>query len=320
MRIVFIGASDLGWACCDALFEEGCNIVGILTAPQDFRISWSTSPVTNVRHRSLADLAEKHGVPIESMRTRMADSKEWLAERRPDVLVVIGWYHMIGRSLRDLATHGAVGIHGSLLPRYRGGAPLVWAIINGEKESGVTLFHFADGVDDGDVIGQESFPIADTDTIADAVRHSTEASVRLVRRYIPMLAAGTAPRVMQDASLATSVPQRKPEDGVLDFAGKTAAEAYDWVRAQTRPYPGAFTYLGEEKMSIWRASVGDVASAGAEVGRLLAGRPLVVCADRRLLRLDEVQIGDAVMTGGELVRYVGVDGTLLGLRAQEALP
>jgi methionyl-tRNA formyltransferase len=302
MRVVFIGASDLGWTCCDALLSAGCNVAGILTAPQQFRISWSNAPVMNVRHRSFDDLASRYGIPIETMHTRMADCKDWLAARKPDLLVVIGWYHMIGRSLRDLARFGAVGIHASLLPRYRGGAPLVWAMINGERETGVTLFHFEDGVDDGDIIAQEAFPILESDTIADVVARSMESSLRLVRRYVPMIADRSAPRIPQNPAKATVVPQRKPDDGLIDWQHKRAREVYDWVRAQTRPYPGAFTFLNGEKLTIWRCSVTDRSRRDLRPGQLSDSEPLMACDSGELIRLDEVQLGERVMSGDEFVR------------------
>jgi len=304
LRIVFIGASDLGWACCEALLSQGANVVGILTAPQEFRISWSKNPVTNVRHRSFDNLAKQYGVPVKLMRTRMAETEDWLTEREPDLLVVIGWYHMIGSSLRKLARYGAVGIHASLLPKYRGGAPLVWAIINGSRETGVTLFYLEDGVDDGDIIWQEAFAIADSDNIAEVVERSTEVSLRLVRRFIPMIDDGTAPRNVQDHASATYVPQRRPEDGLLDWNTKSARQAYDWIRAQTRPYPGAFTYAGGRKMTIWRAVTADgIEFEGASPGQIVGdSTPLVVCADGGLVQLDEVQIGERLFSGHEVVR------------------
>jgi len=289
VRIVFIGASELGWECCRVLFERGQNIVGILSAPREFRISWSPSGVTNVRHRSFDDLAAAHDVPLRLMTTKMRDSAEWIAGLHPDLLVVAGWYHLIPKSMLANVPLGAVGLHNSLLPRYRGGAPLVWSIINGESETGVTLFYLADGVDDGDIVGQQAFPIAFEDTIADVVRKAIDAAVDVVARHVPEIALGAAPRIPQDHATATTFPQRGPEDGLLDWNAKSARQAYDWVRAQTRPYPGAFTWRGSEKLTIWRASLLDemaVAPPGTFVRE-----DAVVCADQRLLRLDEVSVG-----------------------------
>jgi methionyl-tRNA formyltransferase len=158
MRIIFMGASEIGWECCKLLFEQGKNIVGIFSIRKEFIISWSKSPVTNVRFRNFEDLSQQYHSPIIYVTHKLTDPyyQRILIDLKPDILIVIGWYYMIPRSIRYIATYGAIGIHASILPKYRGGAPLVWAIINGETKTGVTLFYLEDGVDDGDIIAQGS--------------------------------------------------------------------------------------------------------------------------------------------------------------------
>ena len=310
MRIVFMGASELGWECCRTMLEAGQQVVGMFSIPKEFRISWSARPVTNVRFKSFEDLAQRHGIPLEYVTTKMSDPRyqDLLRCWRPDLLVVIGWYYMVPRCLRDMARLGAVGIHASLLPRYRGGAPLVWAMINGERETGVSLFHFADGVDTGDVIAQRTIQIALEDDIAAVVQKSVTQSKELVREFIPRLAADNAPRWSQDHSQATLMPQRKPDDGLLDWKQLTALQAYHWIRAQTRPYPGAFTYLGAEKVILWKARLlpqanpvdappGSIAFLDADEAIILG----VTCNDGRVLGIDEVELEDGRgMSGQEL--------------------
>jgi methionyl-tRNA formyltransferase len=159
MKIVFMGASELGWECCRRLLEIEQEVVGIFSIPEEFRISWSSEPVRNVRYKSFEDLAKHHSIPLVYVTQKMSSPEylEALQRLRPDILIVIGWYYLLPRSVRELAPKGAVGIHASLLPKYRGGAPLVWAMINGETEAGVSLFYLNDGVDDGDLIGQSRF-------------------------------------------------------------------------------------------------------------------------------------------------------------------
>lgn len=255
MRIVFLGASQLGYRCCEHLIAMGQQVVGLFTVPRQFNISYSPgAPVTNVLHRDFHALGEAHGVPVLTVTGRMADYTDALRALEPDLLVAIGWYHMVPRALRELAPLGCIGIHGSLLPRYRGGAPLVWAMIDGESETGVSLFHFADGVDDGDLIGQQAFPIEARDTIADVLEKAEVASLDLLGRHVPQLALGTAPRCPQDHRLATSRPQRSPEDGRIDWSWD-AARIDRFIRAQTHPYPGAFSDIGGVRMRIWSADV-----------------------------------------------------------------
>lgn len=303
MRIVFMGATELGWNCCRTLLEIGQEVVGIFSIPQQFKISWSPTPVTNVQYRSFADLADTHSIPLINVTRKMAEYREDLRELRPDMIIVVGWYYMLPRSLRELAPLGAAGLHASLLPKYRGGAPLVWATINGETRTGVTFFYFADAVDDGDIIGQESFEIAFEDDISALVQKASRASVDLMKQYVPLLANGTAPRVKQDHAQATVVPQRQPEDGLIDWQACSARQAYDWIRAQTRPYPGAFTFLGEEKVTIWKAGLHQAPKSGLPAGAIVEDTPEgfgVCCADGQVLLVKEIGFADGeVLTGAE---------------------
>lgn len=256
MRIVFFGATELGYECCRRLLDLGEEVVGIFSIPREFRISYATGVVKNVTYRGFEDLAERHGIPllyVESTKDIVARADR-IRELRPDFGVVIGWYYMVPKSIRDLFPKGVAGIHASLLPRYRGGAPLVWAMINGEATSGVSLFYFDDGVDTGDVVAQKEFSIEEDDTIRTVYDKAMRASLEIVEEYIPRIRLGTAPRVAQDHSQATQFPQRKPEDGLIDWT-RSPQEIRNFIRAQTRPYPGAFTYIGDKRVTIWDADV-----------------------------------------------------------------
>jgi methionyl-tRNA formyltransferase len=307
MRIVFMGATELGWNCCRAILEIGQEVVGIFSIPRQFRISWSAAPVTNVQYKSFEDLAADHSIRLVHVTRKMSDPeyRETLRELRPDILMVVGWYYMVPRVLREMAMLGAVGLHASLLPKYRGGAPLVWATINGETQTGVSFFYFADGVDDGDIIGQRSFEIAFDDDIAALVNKASQASVELLREYVPRLAAGRAPRIPQDHSQATFVSQRKPEDGLIDWQRLSARQVYDWVRAQTRPYPGAFTFLHDEKVTIWKSTFSARAPKldeppGTIIPNLSPASESfgVCCADGYVLQIDEVGLEDETTMSG----------------------
>jgi methionyl-tRNA formyltransferase len=256
LRIVFFGASDLGYQCCERLLEMGEDVVGIFTIPQEFRISYSSTPVRNVTYRSFHELGERFGVPVVEVTGRMGDEMYLDALRawQPEFGLVIGWYYMVPRRMREIFPLGVAGIHASLLPRYRGGAPLVWAIIRGETRTGVSLFYFDDGVDTGDLIAQKAFEIAPDDTIRTVYEKATSASLEVVEEFVPLVRAGTAPRIQQNEGDATVFPQRKPEDGLIDWS-RSAEEIRDFIRAQTRPYPGAFTYIEGKKVTIWDADV-----------------------------------------------------------------
>lgn len=177
-----------------------------------------------------------------------------LSHWQPDLLLVLGWYYIIPREVRERAPLGCAGIHASLLPKYRGGAPIPWAIINGETTTGVTFFYMGDGIDDGDIITQKEFPIEGVDNCATLYEKATQASVQMLRQYLPQIANGTAPRIPQDHSQATYFPLRKPEDGLIDWSWD-AKRIRNFIRAQTKPYPGAFTYIKNKKVIIWDADI-----------------------------------------------------------------
>lgn len=298
MRIVFMGASELGWQCCRTLLEMGQQVVGLFSIPPQFSVSWSTMPVHNVRFRSFEGLAEEYRIPLTYMKGKATASacRRELERLKPDLIAVIGWYYMVPRSWRDIASLGAVGIHASMLPRYRGGAPLVWAMIRGESSTGTTLFHLGDGADDGDIIGQVPFAIEPEDEIGDLIAKATSASVELVRLYIPKLVRGEALRVAQDHRIATTYPQRNPEDGLIDWASKSAVQVHNWVRAQTSPYPGAFTFHEGRAVHIWKTSLTHLrVGQGVLPGSLLIDDQYpfdlgVVCGDGSILGTCEVSV------------------------------
>lgn len=255
MRIVFFGATELGHRCCQALVEAGEEVVGIVSMPREFPISYAERPVRNVTYQSFDDIAERAGVPLLDVTSLKDESvQEAIAGWRPDFGLAIGWFYLFPRELRDRFPRGVAGIHASLLPRYRGGAPLVWAIINGEKRTGATLFYLDEGVDTGDVIAQAEVEIGPDDTIREVYERAADASVELVREFVPLIRQGSAPREQQDHSQATTFPQRSPDDGEIDWS-KSAREIRDFIRAQTRPYPGAFTYIDGRKVMIWDGEV-----------------------------------------------------------------
>ncbi|MEA2748780.1 MAG: methionyl-tRNA formyltransferase [Myxococcales bacterium] len=260
MRLVFFGATELGLACCEAAIADQ-EVVGIVSMPREFDISYSPTPVRNVTYADFESLAARHGIPYQAITSgKAAELLPTLEAWQPDIGLAIGWFYIVPAEVRQLFPLGVLGVHASLLPKYRGGAPLTWAMINRERQTGVTLFHLDDGVDTGDVVAQKSFAIESDEDIADVLRKATVASVALVREGLQAFENGTATRVVQDHATATSYPQRKPDDGLIDW-GRPASEIAAFIRAQTRPYPGAFTVIEGKRVTIWSADVED-AEAG----------------------------------------------------------
>lgn len=301
MRIVFIGASSFGLKCLEAIHRlSAVSVVGVLTNPRTFSISYSDKPITNVLHADFLTWAAQHTLPCHEMVRSMRDEAliEWVRSLQPQLFVVIGWYHMVPQTLRNIAP--AIGLHASLLPDYSGGAPLVWAMINGETRTGITLFQMDEGVDSGPIIGQAEEDILATDTIGSLYTRIEERGLELLERHLPELAKGTAALRVQDESARRIFPQRSPSDGWIVW--NQDAKAIDrFIRAQSRPYPGAFTSLADgRRLTIWSTiplneNNGQSPSSVRREGNSF----LVQCAEGSLL-LKEIGCGDQVYEAGQM--------------------
>lgn len=290
MRIVFIGASGFGLRAAQVLASlTECQLVGVVTAPRQFSISYRPAGVTNVLHADLGEFAAAHDVPCHLLTKGMNHPElfEKVSSWRPDCFIVVGWYHMVPAKWRQLAP--AYGLHGSLLPDYSGGAPLVWAMINGERRTGITLFQFDDGVDSGPIVGRLATDIALEDTIATLYARIEELGLELLKENVPLLARGTARFLVQDESKRRMVPQRSPEDGAINW-NQDARRVHDFIRAQTRPYPGAFSKFRSSKVSVWRSTPHENMALELRPGELglHEGLLLVGCGYQSVLELNEL--------------------------------
>lgn len=257
MNIVFFGASNLGFECCKLLFESGYKIKGIFTIPKSFKIKYKNkdnTDVNNVLFKDFNKLGIKYDVPVFQINQNLKNYYKDFEGLKPDFVIVIGWYYLIPKMFFSLPKIGIAGIHGSLLPKYRGNAPLVWAMINGEKKAGVSFFFFDDGIDTGDIIGQKAFPIDEKDTISDVLNKAIQASKELLKEQIPKIVNNTFKRINQDHSKATIFPKRYPKDGEINWRWEKE-RIRNFIRAQTRPYPGAFTNIDGKKVILWDAEI-----------------------------------------------------------------
>lgn len=211
-----------------------------------------------------------------------------------DLMFAVSWRYMVSPQIYRLPRHGTFVFHDSLLPAYRGFAPTVWAMVNGEDHTGVTLFEIAEDVDSGAMVDQERIPIGPDETIADVMDAVTEGYLRLLERNVGALLRGEAVLRQQDESRATYTCKRIPEDARLVWSAPTA-ETYNLIRASTRPYSGAFTSLSGQHLRVWGARrLPDFpVYAGRIPGRIIRVVPgegsIVLTGDGALL-LTEVQL------------------------------
>lgn len=309
MRVIFIGSTLLGLGILESVRTlEGIEVVGCVSAPQQFRISYSPTPVNNVLHADFTPICEQAGIPLKLMTEGMRDQDllDWAAGLEPDAFLVVGWHHMIPQTWLDLAP--AYALHASLLPDLAGGAPLVWALILGRTETGVTMFQMDSGVDSGRILGQRAFPIESRDTIKELLTKAEIAAHDLVLDQFARLIAGAFSLTHQDLESRHVVPQRSPADGQIDWH-QTADEIDRLIRAITKPYPGAFSYVDGIRVNVWSAEpvnlgpesqslelalrqILDVANPGSFA---LVGEELYVRCGMGTLRISEWE-GSAAMT------------------------
>ena len=259
-------------------------IAGVMSAPEEFEISYSAAPVRNSRYVDMSTWCREHHVAFRSYATP-DDIAALARETGASAMLLAGWYHMVPGRIRALCPRGCIAVHASLLPRYRGGAPLNWAILNGDAEAGVSLFELADGVDYGVLYDQRRFPVAADDYISDLLHKAEAATLDMVGDAVPRILAGCLLGRPQEGE-ASYVLQRQPSDGAIDWS-RSAADIARLVRSVSRPYPGARAVLDGRPLVIWRARVAE-------------GAPRVFGVPGQIVRLAELPF-PAVVTGDGLL-------------------
>jgi methionyl-tRNA formyltransferase len=228
------------------LIEIGENILGLVTL----------DPESLVKVAGATDLAQiTEDAQIPTLRIRNINQPEavaWIREKTPDVVLVVGWTQLLKQELLRIPKIACLGFHASLLPKYRGRAPVNWAIINGETVTGNTMLKLEPDADTGDIVAQKTIPITDEDDCKTIYQKVGQTEVQMLEEVLPMIRRGVLPRKKQEDSQATVMPKRRPEDGLIAW-GRSTREIYNWVRALTDPYPGAFSWLNGKRIWIWAA-------------------------------------------------------------------
>lgn len=282
MRIIYMGTPRFAVPGLAKLLDaKQHEVVAAVTQPDRPRgrnLKLSPCPVK--------DLAVARGVAVLTPE-RIGDALESLTALRPDVIAVAAYGQYLPRSIRELPTRGCINIHPSLLPKYRGAAPIQWAVANGDAVTGVSIMHVAKTMDAGDIILQRRVEILPDETAAELEPRLAEIGATMLVDACDLLATGTAPRVPQDDAAATHARKLEKEDARIDWQ-QPAATLHNRIRAQ-QPWPGAVCTVAGKPLKILRAS--SAADGRGEPGciiRLDAGAPVIACG-AGALRLLEVQ-------------------------------
>lgn len=299
MRVVFFGFQTWGYKTLQALIDTDHQVVLAVSHPfsdESYKAIWA-APVD--------ELAREHGIPLHLTERVDAETIDLVKRAEPDVIVVNSWYYRMPAELYNLPRHGTLNFHDSLLPRFTGFSPVLWALISGESEFGLTVHRMDDGLDTGDILVQRSVPIGPTDTGTELVLRGMDLIPDVLTEALTALESGTAIWRPQNKAERTFFHKRSERDSLLDWSW-SAADLARFVRALSDPYPRAFTFYRGERIEVLEAHVSD-AGYGGTPGRVIVQEEggVVVCgADphrggNRGLVITRVRSADGVECNGE---------------------
>ena len=309
LRIVFMGTPEFACPTLKTLIERGEQVVAVVTQPDrpKGRGQQTLPPPVKL-------LAEAHGIPVlQPVKVRHPDAIEEIRALRPDLIVVIAFGQILPKALLEIPGSGCINVHASLLPRYRGAAPLNWCIINGETETGVTTMLMDVGLDTGDMLLKRVTPIdpdEDTSSLHDRL---SGIGAELLAETIDLAAAGRLAPEKQDDALTCYAPMLKKEDGLIDW-GKDAPGIKNLVRGMT-PWPGAYSSLDDKLLKLFRVQCASGSGTPGEV--LAAGRDgiEVACGEGSII-INELQLeGKKRLAAAEFLAGCKLEpGAFLGKR------
>lgn len=308
MKVVVLAYHNIGCRGLEALIKNGFEIQAVFTHRDD--------PSENIWFDSVAETAAVHNIPVFAPPN--INHPMWVQQIRemaPEAILSFYYRDLVCSQILEIPEYGAFNLHGSLLPAYRGRAPINWVLVNGETETGVTLHEMTSKPDEGPIVAQRKITISEDDTALSLHLKAAEATSVLLDEILPKIKDRTAPRIPQDESQASYYHGRRPEDGKIDWSA-SAASVRNLIRAVTRPYPGAFSHLVEKKVIFWDAVLSE-GQQGAEPGSVISVEPLKIACGKGALEIRSGQLEDGVfMSGAQLARELRVP---IGMKFSEPL-
>lgn len=287
MNLIFCGTPQFAVPTLEKLLAQNFNMQLVMTNPDE-----PSGRGYAVKSPPVKQTALRLGLPLfQPAKIKEAATQDFLMRLRPDAIVVVAYGHIIPQWMIDLPRMGCINLHASLLPKYRGAAPISWAIVKGERITGNTTMQIDAGLDTGDILLRHEEAIRDDDTTESLYARLSTSGADLMVETLRGLEKGTITRQAQDHAQATLAPMLKKEDGLLDW-NQTAHEIWCRVRG-LRPWPGAYTGFRGKQLQIWMAALPPEPFTGNQPsGTLIADRPrlFAVCGGKTLLELTEVQM------------------------------
>lgn len=288
MKVVFLGTPDFAVAALESILQSKHDVVAVVTQP-DRPKGRSGKPTFS----PVKEVAVKHAVRVLQYEKIRNEGVEELRSLNADIFVTCAYGQILSQEIIDIPKHGIVNIHASLLPKYRGAAPIQWAILNGDERTGVTIMKTEAGVDTGDILLQKSLKIGENETAGELFDRLSFLGAELIVEALDVIESGSAVFVAQDHDRATHVKMLRKEDGLIDWS-KTPVVLFNMVRGMN-PWPSAFTYYNGKVLKIWAVEISR-AEHNAEFGEILTSDSksgITIACNGGCLKITELQIEGA---------------------------
>lgn len=309
MRVVFMGTPDFAVGTLQAILDAGHEVVGVVTQPDKSKGRSKALIPTPVKA-----LALEYGLEVyQPVRIRNEEAIAKVREMKPDVIVVVAFGQIIPKEILDMAPYGCLNVHASLLPAYRGAAPIQWAVLNGDKETGVTIMRMDEGLDTGDMITKVVVPLDEKETSETLFDKLAREGAKLLVETLPLVASGEAVYEKQPAESTTPYAcMIKKQMGEVDWS-RSAAELERLVRGMNS-WPSAYTNLDGKTLKIWDSHVEEVDKTGTPGEILKTDKTgIYVQTGKGVLVLEEVQLeGKKRMTVDAFLRGYSIKTSILG--------
>lgn len=300
-KIVFIGSKELGFAVFKELERQFPERLKACITMED---SWDDRS----RLMEFKAYCGERDLPLHIL-TGKCDISSQIDDYVPDLCIVVGWYYLINAELLKKVKGGFIGVHNSLLPKYRGFAPLVWQLINGEQKVGFSIFSFDEGLDTGNIFFQEEIKISEKDYIADVLKLVEERVLMFFKVHFRELLDGTLAGYAQADTGASYCGKRVESDGKVDWTWDST-RIYNYIRAQSLPYPGAYAYYNGKKIIIWKAEVfeADIYGAPGQIGLIdkKSERVIIICGENTGLAVDEIEIEGEKIRAADYIKSLSI--------------
>ena len=307
LRTIFMGTPDFALQTLQGLIDAGCNMVGVYTQPDRPKGRGKQLAAPPVK-----ELALQHDIPVyQPSKLRQPEAVAELEALAPDLIVVVAYGQILPKSVLDIPAHGCINVHASLLPKYRGAAPINKAIVDGETETGITTMYMDVGLDTGDMLVKKTLAIGPQETAGELHDRLMILGRETMEETLQQLCAGTLQREVQNDEQSTYASMMKKEDGRIDW-NRSAVEVHNQIRGLD-PWPGAYTSLNGELLKLAKTS--PEVAAGGKPGSVVSADKSGVCiaCGSGTLLIKELQLaGRKRLAAGDFLRGCSLEpGTVL---------